>query len=62
MPKTIRVFCPKCLGNTKKKMNSKTGKIIPCSLCRGKGIIYKTIEEPKKYTLGAIAKLIFSDN
>lgn len=32
-------MCPKCNGGKKKRMNTKTGQIIPCPTCRGKEVI-----------------------
>lgn len=36
--KTFRL-CPSCNGGKKKRINSQTGKIIPCTTCGGKEII-----------------------
>ena len=38
----VKAFCPSCRGGRKKKINSKTGNIIPCGNCGGSGVITKS--------------------
>lgn len=44
--KLIKAFCPACKGGRHKKMNSKTGRIIPCTLCGGSGVVKRPQTTP----------------